>query len=265
MPQPPIHKWNLIKRSAILAAKKSGRYLLSEFRKPQVKVFYKKDYSPVTFADRKSERTIRQVIKKIFPDHNILGEEYGEGSRRSCYEWLIDPIDGTTNFVLRNPMFCISIALVYQQEVIFGLTYAPVTNEMFWGIQNKGAWLNGRRIKVSESHQLSKSILTRTFAKNQENRLLKLYPKILPAFKKVRQFGSCALELSYLAAGRTDAAISLGIHAYDAAAGAVIAREAGAKITNLYGRSWQLTDRDVAATNGLLHNKFLALVKKAKI
>jgi myo-inositol-1(or 4)-monophosphatase len=101
MPLSSIHKWNLIKQSAILAAKKSGRYLLSEFKKPQVKVFYKENYEPVTWADKKSERVIRQIIKKNFPDHGILGEEHGETKQKSPYEWIIDPIDGTNNFVLR--------------------------------------------------------------------------------------------------------------------------------------------------------------------
>lgn len=155
--------------------------------------------------------------------------------------------------------------MTYKQEVIFGLIYAPVTDEMFLGIKDKGAWLNGKRIRVSSFRQLSKSVLTSTFSKTQQNKVLKLYPKLLPVFKRVRQFGSGALELSYLAAGRTDAVVLLGVHSYDVAAGVIIAKEAGAKITSLSGRSWQLNDRDVAATNGLLHKTFLTLIKKAKI
>ncbi len=188
----------------------------------------------VTRADKESEKIILELIRKNFPDHQILTEELGEINRysNSAYLWLIDPLDGTTNFAFRHPLFCISIALVYKEEIILGIIYAPVTNELYFTEKGRGVFLNVQKIKVSKKNRLSKPFLNSGYrGKDKDRRLiLKLYPALLSKSEHHRDLGACALELAYIAAGRLDGAVILGLRPFDAAAGVLMVQEAGGKV-----------------------------------
>ena len=252
------------KKIALRAAQLAGQFLFQEFQKPISDFNHKGKIEIVTSADKKAEKIILNLIRKNFPQHRILTEESGEinWQSNSSYLWLIDPLDGTTNFALRHPLFCVSIALIYKKEVVLGILYAPITRELYLAEKGKGAFLNGQRIKVSNRRQLSKTFLSSGYSSKNRDRemILKIYPPLISKSEHHRDLGSCALELAYLAAGRLDGVVILGPRPFDAAAGVLMVEEAGGKVTNFQCKKWAIQDRYLVASNGLIHQKILQLV-----
>lgn len=261
------------KKVALQAAQSAGQFLFQEFQKPISHFNHKGKIELITPADKKAEKIILNLIQKNFPDHQILTEESGQINQiaNSPYLWLVDPLDGTTNFAFRHPLFCVSIALVYNQEIILGVIYAPITKELFVAEKGKGAFLYRKRItlnhvgckiKVSRRKQLSKTFLTSGYSGKDKDRclILKFYPALISKSEHHRDLGSCALELAYIAAGRLDGAIILGLRPFDAAAGVLMVKEAGGKVTNLQGKDWTINDHYLIASNSLIHQKLLNLV-----
>ncbi len=218
----------------------------------------------VTEIDRGAEALIRNLIKTHFPSHAFLGEEgVNAGSEASIqalkelrdeeYLWIVDPIDGTTNFVHGFPFFSVSIALAYKGEVIVGVIYDPWHDELFVAEKGKGAYLKGKRMSVSKDAKLSDSLIATGFPAGTHSTLpvnMRGLQALAPKVRNVRVVGSAALHLAYVAAGRLSGFWEIGLNSWDIAAGALLVREAGGEVTDTLGRPYTLPVRHVLATNG---------------
>ncbi|MGD8604399.1 MAG: inositol monophosphatase family protein [Anaerolineales bacterium] len=217
----------------------------------------------VTEHDLASEQFIRQAIESTYPDDAILAEEegsLGEGE----YRWLIDPLDGTTNFAHRMPIFSISIAYARGNQAILGVVYDPMRDELFHALQGQGAFLNGHPLAVSQTEQLINSLVVTGFPydkhTNPDNNL-NHFADLMMKTRGIRRLGSAALDLCYVAAGRFDAYWELRLWPWDWAAGILIAREAGGTVTNIHGGEAIFDERaSLLATNGRLHQAMLDLL-----
>lgn len=254
---------DLIKRIGIAAAYKSGGVLMSHYGKVS-KIDKKGVIDLVTEADIESESVIIETIQKVFTDHTILAEESGLTTGDTDYQWIIDPLDGTTNFAHRLGLFSISIAFALKGETIFGLVLNPVTRELFTAVKGKGASLNGRQIAVSTSMPVSESFLVTGFPYNLRDYfdpLLKRFSKCLKASQGVRRLGSAAIDLCFIACGRFDGFWEQNLKPWDTAAGELIAREAGAIVTDFSNKPFTINKQEILATNGRIHKEMLSLLK----
>lgn len=253
-----------IKKEAKRFVRKAGERLYREydgFNRGTVKL--KTSTEIVTKADLISEEIIIKAIKREFPAHQILSEESGKTKRRSDYLWVVDPLDGTTNFSIHNPLWSVSVGLAYKKEIVLGLVYAPVQDELFVAAKGGGAELNGQGIKVSKTGQ-TKTI--HAFCHGHRTRDIKIALKYYRRQKlgglDCRQLGSAAIELCYVAAGRIESIMIPGAHAWDVAAGALMVSEAGGRVTDFQGRRWSLGSEDIVASNGKAHRGVLAVINK---
>ena len=250
MPQEIKFK-NFITKIAVEA----GGILRKKFRKIRDIKFKDKFGDPVTEADYASEKYIISAIRKKFPTHNILSEEDGNHNRQSDYLWIIDPLDGTSNFTMEIPFFCVSIAVARNNKILAGVIYDPIHNELFFAEKGNGAFLNNRKIAVSKVFEPK---LSRTMMAwhGIDAKILGLLKKFSAnGFVKVRAIGSAALGLAYVAAGRGDAYVSLGCKLWDVAAGVIIISEAGAEISDISGKEWDFQSATLVAANKILHGK----------
>ncbi len=255
---------NREKQVALLAAKKAGAELLKHFTKiSRAVIKTKSKHEIITPADLASEKIILNLIKKKFPSHAILSEEAGQNKKHSDYLWVIDPLDGTTNFAMGNPLFSISIALAYKNEVVMGLVTAPYLKEIYLATKNHGAFLNGKKISVSQEREITNSLLTYCHGNNNQSikRAIKIHSRLKFLARDIRQIGSAAIEMTWVARGRTDAIIIPGVRPWDIAAGVLIVLEANGQVTDLKGETWHLKTNDVYASNGLVHDKLLKLIQ----
>jgi myo-inositol-1(or 4)-monophosphatase len=229
-------------------------------------IFYKGDINLVTEMDRRSENIIVELLRDDFPDHGIIAEEGTEIKGVSGYTWLIDPLDGTTNYAHGYPCFSVSIALMRQDELIVGVVYDPMRGELFSAQKGSGALLNGKSIKVSRVDSLIKSLLATGFPydrKESEKNNLGNFRGLLMASQEVRRDGSAALDLCYVAAGRFDGFWELKLKPWDTAAGSLIVQEAGGKVTDLSENGFDTSDGDILASNGLIHAQMAAVLKSS--
>ncbi|MDD9953951.1 MAG: inositol monophosphatase family protein [Candidatus Woesearchaeota archaeon] len=238
------------------AAMAAGRIQLQYFKKG-VDVTLKAKDDPVTVADKKCEQKIISMLKKT--SYNVIGEESGTTENNSEYTWIIDPIDGTANFSRGIPFFCVSIGLAKNNELVAGVIYSPVFNELFFAQKGKGATLNGKKIKVK--NQKNNVI---SFGKGNDKkaqaRYVKAAKKVANGFPSTRSVGAVALELAYTAAGKYDACLSYGDQIWDYAAGILIAKEAGCKVTQPSGKKWKLGEADILVARASVHKKLLELL-----
>jgi myo-inositol-1(or 4)-monophosphatase len=238
-------------------AREAGALLLSFFGK--VAIEYKGDADLVTQADRSCEELIVGRIRKQWPSHDLIGEEGSRNETGSDFRWHIDPLDGTTNFAHGFPVFCVSLGLEYKGERIAGVIYDPTRDEMFVAEKGSGASLNGRRISVSHGARLAESLVATGFPshKRHKNPNIHFYHQITLRSHGVRRAGSAALDLCCVASGRYDAFWEFNLNSWDTAAGVLLVTEAGGKVTDFFGNPAAVEDRDMIATNGLLHNEML--------
>jgi myo-inositol-1(or 4)-monophosphatase len=219
----------------------------------------------VTEADIESEKQIIQAIRARFPDHEILAEETGLNKKSaSRYKWIIDPLDGTTNFAHGLPLFSISIAFAVEDETATGIVLNPVTGELFCAVSGKGATLNGRPIRVSGTGSVANSLLVTGFpydAASKIKPLISRFEACLSAAGGIRRLGSAALDLCFVACGRFDGFWEESLKPWDTAAGALIAKEDGAVVTDFHGSPYQMNDIQILATNGLIHEEMRSLLK----
>lgn len=183
----------------------------------------------VTKFDLKTEKFIKKEIRKKYPTHNILAEESGKTNTSSNYQWIIDPIDGTTNFIHKIPICAISIALEYKNELIAGAIYNPITKEFFYAEKGKGAYLNGKKISIKSNKKIENWFLAWCYPdsmKNEKN-VRNIFDLFYPKCLRVTKLGSAAIELAYVSSGRVDGYISIGLKKWDYAAGELIVKEAG--------------------------------------
>jgi myo-inositol-1(or 4)-monophosphatase len=214
----------------------------------------------VTEMDRRAEAFIVERLLGAFPDHGVLGEEGGERPGPSGYRWLVDPLDGTTNYAHGVPVFAVSVALEYQGVVELGVGYDPTRDECFVAERGQGARLNGEPIQVSATAKLDESLLATGFpydirTTTQTN--LAEYAALSLRSRAVRRLGSAVLDLCYVAAGRFDGFWELTLGPWDMAAGGLIVAEAGGRITDLRGGPWRLDTPGVVASNGQVHDQLL--------
>jgi myo-inositol-1(or 4)-monophosphatase len=278
------HKKNYVVSSksftavAINTAAKAGEWIKSKLGAIQEVNLKASAHDLVTEVDKGAEALIRKLILTHFPDHVILGEEGVEpGTEASIkalqevsdaeYVWIVDPIDGTTNFVHGFPFFAVSIALAHQGEVIVGVIYDPVRDELFVGERGKGAYVKGMKINVSEDASLHDSLVATGFPADRHAGLplnLRQIGHIAPKVRNIRTSGSAALHLAYVAAGRISAFWEIGLSSWDIAAGALLVNEAGGRVSDIDGKPYTLAVRNVLATNGHIHKELqqeLAAVK----
>ena len=245
------------------AAKKGGEVVGRYFETTLLR-HVKDDNTFVTIADRESETAIISEIKKHFPDHSFLGEEGGETKTDSSYQWVIDPLDGTTNFINGLPLFCVSVALLHKGDVIVSVIYQPLLKLLFHAERGKGMFCNGKRANVSEQDAKS-GMVTVGIGKGSaiKERVANMFREAPKHIMKYRYLGSAALELAYLARGGTEGVVNLGSEKWDYAAGTLLVEEAGGKITDFNGRPWTFEERFFVASNGVVHDNLLRLVATA--
>jgi myo-inositol-1(or 4)-monophosphatase len=237
--------------------------LLRKFYEKGVSTEYKGDVDIVTEADRASEQLIREKLKAAFPTHGVYGEEGTRDQMESEYRWYVDPLDGTTNFAHGFPAFCVVLGLEHRPaglaadadgEIIAGVVYDPLRNEMFSAERGKGAFLNGRAIHVSKTKTLQESLTATGFPsrKRHASPNIHLYQQITLRSHGVRRAGSAALDLAYVACGRLDGFWEFNLNPWDTSAGVLLVTEAGGTITHFDGGKFTLDSREVLATNGLI-------------
>lgn len=262
----------IIKEFAIGLALRSGNMLMKEFRalSPE-QIRFKDKRELVTRHDLKVNRFLVEKIRHAYPSHSILSEEEGFNkgkSKHSGYQWVIDPLDGTTNFIMRHTFFTTTFALLKDGEPIIGVIYAPYTRELFVAEKGRGARRNEIRMHVSDENSLKTSFLC--FAYSHERRSLQRAVAAYQHFefeaRSMRHFGSSSLELAFVAAGRVDGMIiTPPVRVWDVAAGILMVREAGGKVTDFNGDPHSITTNGLVATNGKVHKQILRVIKDKKI
>jgi myo-inositol-1(or 4)-monophosphatase len=240
-------------------AREAGALLLRHF-KARVQIEYKGDVDLVTVADRESETLIVGRIRERFPQHDILGEEGTRTETGADYKWYIDPLDGTTNFAHGFPVFCVSVALEFKKERIAGVLYDPTRDELFAAEKGSGATLNGEPLAVSNTAKLGEALVATGFPshKRHKNPNIHFYHQITLRTHGVRRAGSAALDLANVASGRVDGFWEFNLNPWDTAAGVLLVEEAGGRVTNFSGGAFDISSREVCASNGVLHPALLA-------
>ncbi len=249
---------------AIRAAKAAGKILLEGFGSA-VRVEHKRrEIDLVTEFDRRSEGCILEKIHKAFPHHRFLAEESGLSGAGETPLWLVDPLDGTTNFAHGLPIFSVSIALREGGRTRLGVVYDPTRKECFWAERGKGAYCNEARLRVTDTDELGKSLLVTGFpydAWTNPNNNLDHFAHFSERSRGVRRLGSAALDLAYVAAGRFDGYWEMRLAPWDVAAGGLIAEEAGALLTAMDGENDYMTESpSLIAANPILHAKMAAVI-----
>jgi len=239
------------------AAYEAGEIQLSFLGKKK-KIEYKfNEFDLVTEADKQSEEKILSILNTYFPDHNVLGEETGSHKEKpSEYLWIIDPLDGTTNFTHNFPHFAVSIGLVKNDKIILGVVYDACKNELFWATEGAGAYLNSDRIEVSKIDTLNKSLLATGFPPGRSEIIEEnfvYFKEFICKAQALRRPGSAALDLCYVACGRFDGFWELNLSPWDVTAGTCIINEAGGKVTNFNSEQFDLYGRNIIASNGIIH------------
>ncbi len=249
---------------AIQAALEAGK-VLEKYFETEILKEYKEDKSIVTKADKEAEELIKKIILENFPKHSVLGEETGMTENGCEYTWNIDPVDGTRNFANAIPLFAVSIALMCNKDVILGVVYNPATNSLFYAEQSKGAYLNGKQIRVSVDDR-DKALITVSSGKNKDDlRVRRDLMRTLPDFvSSVRDFGCTSLDLAFVARGSTEADIKFGLSIYDLAAGILLVQEAGGTISKIDGGVFTFDDTSYIASNGVFHDKLVEEVRRQK-
>jgi len=210
----------------------------------------------VTVADRESEEAIKEYIWKHFPDHDILAEETGLFERKENYRWIIDPLDGTRNYTKGLPVFAVSVAVEFNGELLAGAVYDPVKKELFWAEKGKGAFMNNERIRVSSTKEISNALIGTGFpfkAKDYIDIYLKSFREVFIAVSGVRRLGAASLDLCYTAMGIFDGFWELFLSPWDVAAGALIIREAGGIVSDIWGRDEYLVNGHIVGGNPYIY------------
>jgi len=252
-----------VKRVGIAAAYEGARILRANFGK-KFKIQKKGIKDLVTESDTESERLIIKTIRKVFPAHGILAEESGIDNNGAECIWIIDPLDGTTNFAHNIGLFAVSIAFSIRGDITAGIVLNPITGELFTALKGEGAELNGIPINVSGTTSLSDSLLVTGFPYNTKDIIKSLQARFfncLNASQGIRRLGSAALDLCFVASGRFEGFWEENLKPWDTAAGCIIVREAGGKISDFSGNPYNLYKNEILATNGKIHEEVIGLLE----
>ena len=246
------------------AAKTAGNILIQMFG--QINYIKKKgEIDLVTGADLKAEESILKMIHSEFPRDNILSEESGKHREVSDRTWIVDPLDGTTNFAHTFPFFAVSIALEVEREMVLGVVFDPHMGEHYEAVKGMGAFLNNKPLKVSKTRDLKESLLATGFPyyiHKKPQRLMALFEKMIVLTQGVRRPGSAAIDLCYVAAGRVDGFWEEGLEPWDTAAGCVIVSEAGGRLSTFEDTPYTPYSKNIVASNGFIHEQMLKTINK---
>ena len=230
-------------------------------------IVYKGAVNLVTDFDKRSQDVIFSHLSSQFPDHDFLAEEDLCEQRGSEFRWIIDPIDGTTNYVHNFPIFCVSIALEWKNKVVCGVIYDPMREEMFSAISGKGSQVNGQKIHTSVTSDLDKSLLATGFpydVRESEVNNIDHFANFATRVQAIRRCGSAALDLCYVACGRFDGFWELKLSPWDVAAGVLIVEESGGHVSSFQGETASIYGKDLLASNGLIHEQMIQILKLGK-
>ncbi len=254
---------------AVEAAFKAGEILKKYYRK-SFEYHYKGYRNPVTQADIESQEEIKRIIKSNFKNHRILAEEdWNEGKVDfDGFWWIIDPLDGTVNFRKGFPFFCVSIALAKDQEILLGVIYLPILDELFLAEKGQGSYFNDRKISVSNVDTLEKSVLATGFSYalvNNPDPHIELFKNLSVKTEAIRRAGSAAIDLAYTAMGVFDGFWEFDLKPWDTAAGVILVKEANGKVSDYYGNEFSLWSKTIVASNGKIHDQIINHTKEVKI
>jgi len=243
------------RKTAFRAALEAGKLILERVGDKH-KIDYKSPFNLVTDVDKASEALILEIIRSEFPDDEILAEESGASKQKSSRLWVIDPLDGTTNFAHGYPFFCVSIGLVENNERVLGVVLNPVADELFWAEKGGGAFCNDEEIHVSSVSRLEESLLATGFPPNTaeaERTNMEQFKTLTNLSHGVRRDGAAALDICFVAIGRLDGFWERKLSPWDVAAASLIVEEAGGKVTDLSGKEFNLFEGHIIASNSLIH------------
>jgi myo-inositol-1(or 4)-monophosphatase len=245
--------------TAVAIAQEAGA-LIANYAERRPAFEIKGEQDLVTEADRASEALIIDRLRSHFPSHGIVAEESGLHESSSDYRWYVDPLDGTTNFAHGFPAYNVTLALEKAGELVCGVVYDPTRNELFTAESGGGAYLNNRRMSVSASPRMEEALLSTGFPsrKRHENINVHFFYQLSIITHGIRRTGSAAIDLAYVASGRSDGFWEFGLNPWDMAAGVLMIREAGGRVTNMKGGSLSLAGPHLLATNGRIHDQVLA-------
>jgi myo-inositol-1(or 4)-monophosphatase len=249
------------------AAREAGQILLSHLgRLGNIETKNGQQLNLVTVADREAELRVIEIIREDWPDHAVLGEEGGAHSGTAPYTWIIDPLDGTTNFTHAFPIFSVSIAIEHHGDIIAGVVYDPVRDELFHAVRGGGAWLNDTRIRVSETVDIGRAMLVTGFPYNvRENPdyCRERFIAFLQSAQAVRRLGSAALDCAWVASGRLDGFWEVALQPWDKAAGVLLIEEAGGRVSDFSGGPHSVYDVPLLASNGHIHDTMVRILEEA--
>ncbi len=254
-----------LKEFAVNLAQEAGALLMKKFAQ-SLEIHYKGDINLVTEADKMSENLIIAAIRQNFPDHGILSEESPAILDGSSFRWIIDPLDGTTNYAHGYPVFCVSMALEKEGEIILGVIYDPTRQDTFVAERGEGAYLNGKKLAVSATPDLNRSLLATGFPydiRESKDNNLNYFAAMAKEVQAIRRAGAAALDIAYIAAGRFDGFWELKLQPWDMAAGCLLVEEAGGKITDIMGSPWNMLSPNILVSNGRIHEPMIAVFKRA--
>jgi len=243
--------------TAFQSAEKAGLVLMDGYKREK-RIAYKGEINLVTDIDFKSEEIIINHIKSFHPSHGFLSEETLHEKKKSDYLWIIDPLDGTVNYAHHFPCFSISIALMISGIIQLGVVYDPLRQELFHSVRGKGAFLNSKPVKSSRIDLLTNALVATGFPydirKGKRNNIA-IHDHIILKAQAIRRGGSAALDLCYVASGRLDGFWELKLSPWDVAAGGLIVEESGGRVTDFSGRNYTVYDKEILATNSLIHDE----------
>jgi myo-inositol-1(or 4)-monophosphatase len=244
--------------TAVAIAQEAGA-LIANYAERRPAIEIKGEQDLVTEADRASEALIIERLRSHFPSHGIVAEESGRHESPSDYRWYVDPVDGTTNFAHGYPCYNVTLALEKAGELICGVTFDPNRNELFSAEKGGGAYLNNRRISVSPAPRVEEALMSTGFPsrKRHENINVHFFYQLSIMTHGIRRTGSAAIDLAYVACGRSDGFWEFGLNAWDMAAGVLLVREAGGRVTDMKGKDLSLAGPHLLATNSRIHDQVL--------
>ena len=242
-----------------------GKFILEERKKFNDSFVEKKGHNDlVSYVDKKSEEMLVEKLRTILPEAGFITEENTSTQKGPLYNWIIDPLDGTTNFIHGMPIFCISIGLLKENEIVIGVVHELNLSECFYGWKNGGAYLNGERIYVSAIQTLSDSLLATGFPYHNYDRMkpyMEIFDYCMRNSHGLRRLGSAAADLAYVACGRFEGFYEYGLNSWDVAGGVLLVREAGGIVTDFSGKDNFIFGEEVIATNAQIADEFLNVVK----
>jgi myo-inositol-1(or 4)-monophosphatase len=248
-----------LKKTAIAGALEAGKVLQKHFGK-KIQIREKPGLGLVTNADVEAEEKSLKILLKKFPDFGVIAEESDLVKSRGQGCWIVDPLDGTTNFVHRFPMFCVSIAAEWEGQIVVGVIYHPILKDLYVAVRGKGATVNGKKLVVSKRKKISDSLLTTGFTYQKENLLhqeIGTFERFSLTARAIRRPGSAALDLAYTSRGVFVGFWARKLSAWDVAAGSLLVQEAGGKVTDFKGNPFSVHAKEIVASNGVIHDSLI--------